>query len=129
MSSLSVVSKIFEKAVYVQLGKLIWLKSIIDDYQSGFRSSFSTDTCLIRLLDRIKMNSAKGLFTCMILLYLQKASDTVDDNILCSKLKLNGVGSTKQFESDLSNRNQSVNVGITNSVTTNVTWVYLKGAF
>ena len=37
----------------------------------------------------------------MVLLDLQKASDTVDHNILCNKLKLMGARSTKWFESYL----------------------------
>lgn len=91
--------------------------NIIYDYQSGFRSSFATDTCLIHILDHINMNSARGRFTGMILLDLQKA---VDHSILCSKLKLMGVGSTNWFESYLSNRSQLVNVGKINSDIANV---------
>ena len=57
----------------------------------------------------------------MILLDLQKAFDTVHHSILCSKLKLMGVGYTKWFESYLSNRSQLVNVGKINSDIANVT--------
>ena len=121
VSILSVVSKILEKAVYAQLEAYLVENNIIYDYQSGFRSSFSTDTCLIHLLDHIKRNSARGLFTGTILLDLQKAFDTVDHSILCNKLKLMGVGSTKWFESYLSNRSQLVNVGKINSDIANVT--------
>ena len=99
MSILNVVSKILVKAVYVQLEAYCVKNNTIYDYQSRFRSSFSTNICLIHLLDHIKMNSARGLFTSTILLDLQKAFDTVDHSILCSKLKLMGVGSTKWFES------------------------------
>ena len=69
------------------------------------------------------MNSVRGLFTGTILLDLQKAFYTVDHSILCSKLKLMGVGSTKRFESYLSNRRQLVNVDKIQLV------VYLKGVF
>lgn len=50
-------------------------------FQSGFRSSYSTDTCLIHLFDHIKSQTAKGLYTGMIMLDLQKAFDTVDHEI------------------------------------------------
>ena len=86
VSILSVVSKILEKAIYIQLEACLVKNNIIYDYQSGFRSSSSTNTCLIHLLDHIKIKNANGLFTGMILLDLQKAFDTVDHNILCSKL-------------------------------------------
>ena len=54
MSILCVVSKILEKAVYVQLEAYLVEDNIIYDYKSGLRSSFSTDTCFINLLNHIK---------------------------------------------------------------------------
>ena len=117
-----------EKAIYIQLEAYFVKNNIIYDYQSGFRSSFSTDTCLIRLLDNIQMKNAKGLHTGMILLDLQKAFDTVGHHILCSKLKLMGVQSTKWFESYLSNRSQLVNIGKTHSDTAAVTCVVPQGS-
>ena len=57
---LSVVSKIFEKAIYIQLETTYLVENnIIYDYQSGFRSSFSTNTCLIHILDHINTNNAR----------------------------------------------------------------------
>ena len=107
VSILSVVSKILEKAIYIQLEAYLVKNNIICEYQSGFRSSFSTDTWLIHLSDHIKNKNAKSLYTGMVHLYLQKAIDTADHNILCNRLKL----STKWFESYLGNRSQLVNIG------------------
>ena len=121
VSILSVVSKFFEKPIYIHLEAYLVRNNIIYDYQSGFRSFFSTDTCLIHLLDHIKMKNAKGLYTGMILLDLQKALDTLDHHLLCSKLKHMGIQSTKWFESYLSNRSQLVNIGKTHSDTAAVT--------
>ena len=54
VSFLSVVSKIRDKAIYIQHEAYLVKNDIIYNYQSRFRSSFSTDTCLIHLLDHIK---------------------------------------------------------------------------
>ena len=42
------------------------------ELQSGFRSAYSTDTCLINLFDHIKSQTSKGLFTGMVMIDLQK---------------------------------------------------------
>ena len=121
VSILSIVSKILESAVYVQLETYLVENNILHEYQSGFRKAYSADTCLIHLLDHIKVNNAAGLYTGMILLDLQKAFDTVYHEILCRKLKTMGVGSTDWFMSCLQNRRQIVTVGKTQSDPASVT--------
>ena len=54
VSILSVMSKILERAVHVQLGEYLERRSILFQNQSGFCGGFSTDTCLIGLSDFIK---------------------------------------------------------------------------
>ena len=49
VSILSVVSKILEQSVYVQLSDFLERNQLLFEHQSGFRSGFSTDTCLIHL--------------------------------------------------------------------------------
>ena len=68
VSILSIVSKVLEKAVYKQLEKFLTSNNLMCEFQSGFRSSYSTDSCLIHLIDHIQIADAKGLFTGMILL-------------------------------------------------------------
>ena len=121
VSILSIVSKILEKAVYKQLEKFLISNNLLFEFQSGFRSSFSTDSCLIHLIDHIKTQTAKGLFTGMVLLDLQKAFDTVDHTILCEKLKVIGVRSISWFESYLTNRKQVVSVNGVVSEVCNIT--------
>lgn len=110
VSILSVASKILERAVFVQLNKYLVNKRILYQFQSGFRGSYSTDTCLIYLQDHIRKQIASGLFTGMILLDIQKAFDSVDHSILCKKLSAMGIQSTIWFQSYLSHRKQIVNV-------------------
>ena len=90
------------------------------ELQSGFRSAYSTDTCLIHLFDHIKSQTSKGLFTGMVMIDLQKAFDTVDHQIVCNKLQAMGVSNIKWFESYLTGRQQLVNVNGTESNPANI---------
>ena len=86
VSILSIVYKILERNVYKQLVEFLQENKMLYQLQSGFRQKYSTDTSLIYLLDYLRTNNAKGLYTGMIMLDLQKAFDTVHHNILCSKI-------------------------------------------
>ena len=115
VSILVVISRILEKSVYIQFEKYLVDNKLLYNFQSGFRAAHSTDTCLIHLLDHIKTQSSKELYTGMIMLDLQKAFDTVNHYILCSKLQTMAVKSTKWFESYLTDRKQKVSVNGTES--------------
>ena len=56
----------------------------------GFRQNYSTSYTLIHLTETIKQSLDQGLFNCGILVDLQKAFDTVDHDILLSKLEHSG---------------------------------------
>ena len=47
ISVLSIISKIFERVVFNQLNNFLTEHKLLYIFQSGFRSSYSTDTCLI----------------------------------------------------------------------------------
>ena len=81
-------------------------KKLVYKFQSGFRSRYSTDTCLTHLTDFIKFQMDQGHFVGMVLLDLQKAFDTVDHDILLIKLKALGLsqGVSRWFQSYLSDR-------------------------
>ena len=117
VSVLSVLSKLLERAVHVQLTECLAKRDLLYKNQSGFRSSYSTDTCLVGLSDYIKGEMGKGNLVGMVLIDLQKAFDTVDHGILLEKLSAIGVSSLSWFHSYLENRTQCVEVeGIRSSL-------------
>ena len=75
-------------------------------YQSGFRTNHSTDFCLAQLIDFVIPVMDEQMHTCMILVDLQKAFDTLDHGVLLEKMKYFGFRTSviKWFESYLSNR-------------------------
>ena len=111
VSILNVLSKVLERTVHRQLVNYLEKKGIIFDYQSGFRSGFSTDTCLINLSDHVRSEISKGNFVGMVMIDLRKAFDTVDFDVLLAKLKIMGVKNTDWFRSYLTGRRQCVSVG------------------
>ena len=111
VSVLNCVSKILEKSVYVQIDDYLSCKDLIYQYQSGFRSGYSTETCL-------KLRISQGNYVGMVLLEVQKAFDSVNHDILCDKLEAMGI-SSGWFRSYLLIRKQLVCIdGIKSSLQT-----------
>ena len=92
VSVLSVISKVLKIVICEQLTDYIEKPDYLYELQSGFRSSYSTDSCLIHLSDHILKNQDNGQYPGMVILDLQKAFDTVNHKILISKLRAMGVG-------------------------------------
>ena len=85
---------------------------MLNKFQSGFRTRYSTDTCLIHLTDFLKFQMDKGNLIGMVLLDLQNAFGTVDHSILLMKLEALGLRQDiiRWFHSYLSDRQQLVDV-------------------
>ena len=98
--------------MYDQLSKHLDKHNILYKYQSGFRRSYSTETALIDLSDRIKFSMDKELYTGMDIIDLQKAFDTVNHAIMSDKLGAIGCddGSVNWFKSYLSKRFQFIDI-------------------
>ena len=108
ISVLPVVSRLFEKLVFDQLYSYFNNNKLIFSDQSGFRSLHSTLTSLLRCTNDWYLNIDKGLYTAAVYIDLKKAFDTVDHEILLSKLKYYGVEGKefRWFHSYLANRRQ-----------------------
>ena len=110
ISILPMISKIFEKLVYSRSSKFLKKHDILYKYQFGFRESHSTDLSLNIVNNFISSAFENKHFALGIFLDFSKAFDTVNFNILLSKLSFYGIRGTplKWFESYLSNRTQHV---------------------
>ena len=113
VSILCAISKIMEKIIYEQIYSYVTALNLLFEFQSGFRRSHSTDTCLLYLTDHIRKEIDKGKYCGMVMLDLQKAFDTVNHSILLSKLEALGFNSTslKWVRSYLGERQQVVDIG------------------
>ena len=122
VSILTIFSKVFERVVYDQVESYLDQKKLLYKFQSGFRSRYSTDTCLTHLTDFIKFQMDQGHFVGMFLLDLQKAFDTVDHGILLMNLNALGLSQdvSRWFHFYLSDRQQLVDVSGTLSSHANI---------
>ena len=109
---LPLVSKVIEKVIHNQTEIFLNENKILYKYQSGFRKSFSTNSCLTLLTDKINKGFESGKYTGLILIELQKAFDTIDHEILLKKMGRIGFSEKVMswFESYLSGRTFKVNI-------------------
>ena len=117
ISLLSVFSKIFEKLMYRRLCRFLEIHNVLFSLQFGFQENHSIDHALVSLTEAIRNTLDNKRIGCGIFIDLKKAFDTVNHNILLSKLEHYGVrGCALQwFRSYLSDRKQYVSVNGSNS--------------
>ena len=119
ISLLSDISKIIEKIVHDRLYIYLENNNIFYKYQFGFRPNHSTNHALTEITEQIRNACDKGLYTCGIYLDLQKAFDTVNQNILLAKLKHYSIKGTSfdWFKSLICDRVQYTSIDLQESST------------
>ena len=107
---LSNINKIIEKLVFNRVLSFLNRNNVIYEKQFGFRPKHSTNHALINIVDTISNAIDSGKLAAGVFVDFQKAFDTVDHNILISKLEHYGIRGkfNDWFKSYLTNRKQCV---------------------
>ena len=123
ISLLPAFSKIFEKAVFIQLCEYFNKSNLLYKSQCGFRTLHSTELASLEIIDIIGKDLDNGKWPIVVFLHLSKAFDTLDHTILLDKLLYYGIRGTELawFKSYLTNRTQFVSYNGTNSHTLSIT--------
>ena len=114
VSNLSFLSKLIERAVSLRLNSYLCEHNLNESFQSAYKCHHSTETALVRVKNDIMMAVDGKKAVVLVLLDLSAAFDTVDHNMLFSRLEnMFGLTSTvlEWFRSYLHYRSQIVSIG------------------
>lgn len=81
------LSKMLERIMNRQVRNFLSSNNMLCINQSGFRPKHSCTTALINVVEEIRQAADDGNVTFLTLLDFSKAFDTVNHNVLCSKLR------------------------------------------
>lgn len=96
--------------MYLQLHDYIEINNILDEYQSGYRENYCCESAIQYLIDTWKNNMDHNLCTVVLFLDLRRAFETIDRDIMLTKLNNLGIDGTvlKWFQNYLEGRKQMV---------------------
>uniref|UniRef100_A0A8C6MHV2 Reverse transcriptase domain-containing protein n=1 Tax=Nothobranchius furzeri TaxID=105023 RepID=A0A8C6MHV2_NOTFU len=130
-STLPFISKIIERAVFIQLTSILQEWEIGELFQSGFEPFHSTESALLKVLDDILLANDSGDAVVLLLLDLTSAFDTIDHSILINRLE-RSVGFTGQalqwIRSYLTGRSFCVRLGDCSSDLAELPWGVPQGS-
>ena len=86
VSNLPFLSKLIERAIFIQLSDHLSRHDLLPDRQSAYRQNYSTETALLSLRDDLLRAADDGNGTAIVLLDLSAAFDTIDHDVLLDRL-------------------------------------------
>ena len=113
VSNLSLISKVTERAVFLQIDNHMKKHDLYPSLQSTHRKNHSTETALLKVTNDILMEMDSQHAVLLVLLDLSAAFDTVDHSVLLRKLQTSfGISGAPLdwFKSYLSARSQCVSI-------------------
>ena len=111
ISNLQYISKLLERVVLSQILTYLNINNLFPQYQSAYRQFHSTETAVSKVLSDIYKASDQGYCSLLCMLDLSSAFDSVDTDILLSRLRLCfgfSEGPLAWVQSYLDNREQYV---------------------
>ena len=111
VSNLPFLSKVLERIVLSQLLAHLTQNNLIDPHQSAYRAGHSTETALMKVVNDLLLALDDGKVSILALLDLSAAFDTIDHDILLSRLQSSfGLHGTvlNWFRSYLGGRSQKI---------------------
>ena len=123
ISLLSIFDKIMEKIMHKKLSEFLDEHEILFINQFGFRKRCSTIHALLDIIERIRDNMDNCMYGCGVFIDLKKAFDTVNHEILLTKLEHYGIRNNmlNWFRSYLTDRKQYVSFNGESSEILNIT--------
>lgn len=112
ISVLPIVSKVFEKVIFMQLDDFFESNNLYDDLQFGFRSGRGCHDAICQVMFNVSKEVDKGNGIVLLSLDISKAFDSLKHNILLRKLEFMGIrgASNDLIKSYLSHRCQFVQI-------------------
>ena len=114
ISNLNFISKILERIIHSRINSHLQTFPSLCPFQSAYRKFHSTETALLRIQNDLLLASNQKKVSALILLDLSAAFDTIDHQILLTRLNstFGFCGSALSLLSSyLSNRTQHVTIG------------------